>query len=271
MGLEGEWIDMTAGLRIGVGGALGRMGRAVTAMVLDRDDLVLAGRFDRPGVAEDFAGAPPLSEMAVLLGGCDVVIDFSTGPATAALARMAAERGGPALVLGATGLSAAEEDAVREAARRVAVVKSGNYSLGVNILAGLVEQVARRLGPQAWDVEILEVHHRRKIDAPSGTALMLGEAAARGRGETLAAVRLPARDGVTGPRPAGGIGFGALRAGGIVGEHSVVFATEEESLVLSHSARDRTLFARGALAAAEWVVDRAPGLYDMADVLGFTS
>ena len=153
--------------------------------------------------------------------------------------------------------------------RRIAIVRSGNYSLGVNILAGLVEQVARRLGPEDWDVEIFEAHHKRKIDAPSGTALMLGEAAARGRQTELAAVQVRARDGITGTRPDGAIGFSVMRGGGIVGEHQVTFAADDEILTLSHSARDRSLFARGAVAAALWVAGKPPGLYDMMDVLGF--
>ena len=157
----------------------------------------------------------------------------------------------------------------RAAARRVAIVKSGNYSLGVNVLAGLVQQAAQRLSANDWDIEVFEAHHRRKVDAPSGTALMLGEAAARGRQSELAAVQVRARDGITGPRPQGAIGFSVMRGGGIVGEHSVTFAAEEETLTFSHSARDRSLFAAGAVKAALWVAGRPPGLYDMMDVLGF--
>jgi 4-hydroxy-tetrahydrodipicolinate reductase len=260
---------MNLPLKIGVGGALGRMGLAVAAMVNDRDGVVLAGCFDRPDAPLDQAGGPSLMARALVLQASDVVVDFSTGPATASLVRAAAELGGPALVVGATGLSAEEEQAVAEAAKRIAVVKSGNYSVGVNVLAGLVEQAARRLGPEIWDIEIFEAHHRRKIDAPSGTALLLARAAARGRGGDLAALTIPAREGVTGVRPAGGIGFTSLRGGGIVGDHGVVFAAEEEIITLSHSARDRALFARGAVEAALWVAGKPPGLYDMVDVLGF--
>jgi 4-hydroxy-tetrahydrodipicolinate reductase len=137
------------------------------------------------------------------------------------------------------------------------------------VLAGLVEQAARRLGPELWDIEITETHHRRKIDAPSGTALLLAAAAARGRGRPLADLALPARQGITGPRPDGAIGFASLRGGGVVGEHSVLFAAEEETITLTHTARDRALFARGAIEAARWVAGRPPGLYDMIDVLGF--
>ncbi len=260
---------MTTGLRIGVGGALGRMGAAVAAIAQVKPGLSLVGRFDRPNTADAAGvGIPPLTSMAAVLAACDVIIDFSTGPATAILAK-AARRGGAALVIGATGLSPAEENAVTRAAERVAVVRSGNYSVGVNVLAGLVEQAARRLGPEIWDIEVLEVHHRRKIDAPSGTALMLAEAAARGRGRILADVDLAPRVGITGPRPEGAIGMASMRGGGIVGDHSVVFAAEEEIITLSHSARDRVLFARGAVEAAVWVADQPPGLYDMIDVLGF--
>ena len=155
------------------------------------------------------------------------------------------------------------------AADRVAIVRSGNFSLGVNILIGLVEHAALRLDGRDWDIEISETHHRRKVDAPSGTALMLGEAAAAGRGADLADLRSPPYDGLTGERDAGRIGFSSIRAGGVVGEHTVLFASDDEVLTLSHSAIDRSLFAKGAVAAAAWVRTRRPGLYDMQDVLGF--
>jgi 4-hydroxy-tetrahydrodipicolinate reductase len=158
---------------------------------------------------------------------------------------------------------------MRAAAQAIPIVRSGNFSLGVNVLAGLVEQAARRLGPKDWDIEVFEAHHRRKVDAPSGTGLMLGEAAARGRRVRLADAQVRARDGITGERADGVIGFSVMRAGGIVGEHSVVFAAEDEILTFSHSARDRSLFARGAIEAARWVAGRPAGLYSMMDVLGF--
>lgn len=244
-------------LNIGVSGALGRMGLAIVSAVSGRADLCLAAQFDRPGATREH------------LAACDVIIDFSSPTASVALVGQAAARGGPALVIGSTGLSADDETALQSAAQRVAIVRSGNFSLGVNVLAGLVEQAAKRLNRLGWDIEISEAHHRRKVDAPSGTALMLGEAAARGRGESLGDIFVPARHGLTGPRDDGVIGFSVLRGGGIIGEHSVVFAAEDEILTLSHSARDRRLFARGALEAARWVSDKAPGLYDMMDVLGF--
>lgn len=249
-------------LRVGVGGARGRMGRAVIAALAAHGDLALGAAFDRDETGEG------LATRDAALAGCDVIVDFSSGPGSAALARAAAERGGPPLVLGATGLSEAEQAAIDEAAGRIAIVQSGNFSIGVNLLAALVAEAARRLPAHDWDIEIVEAHHRRKVDAPSGTALMFGEAAAKGRGATLADLALPPRDGITGPRPAGGIGVASLRGGGIVGEHSVVFASDEEIITLSHSARDRALFARGALRAALWVVGKPPGLYRMDQVLG---
>ena len=247
-----------------MGGALGRMGQAMAAVAAGRTDIEIGARFDRPG--SDGEG---LVDHDTALGLCEVIVDFSSPAASVALATAAAKRGGPALVIGATGFAAAEDDAIATAAQRIAIVKSGNYSIGVNVLAQLVREAAARLGPELWDVEIFEAHHRRKLDAPSGTAKLLGEAAAAGRGAILAELQFPLREGLTGPRETGGIGFSAMRAGGLVGEHSVVFAAEEEIITLSHSARDRALFARGALAAALWVRGRAPGLYGMPEVLGF--
>ena len=256
-------------LRIGVAGALGRMGRAVATGIEARSDMSLAALFDRPDLAGTDAGGRPLVTLAQAIALSDVVIDFSTPAASVALAKAAAGAGSPALVIGSTGATAAEDASIVAAAAKVAIVRSGNYSLGVNLLAGLVERAAAVLEAGDWDIEVFEAHHRRKVDAPSGTALMLGEAAARGRKITLAKAAERGCDGVTGPRGAGAIGFSSMRGGGIVGEHSVVFAAEDEILTLAHSARDRSLFARGALTAARWVVGRPPGLYDMMDVLGF--
>ncbi len=258
-----------AKVRIGLGGAMGRMGHALADVLAGRADAEVVALYDRPGTAGQALGGLTLSEPAAALAACDVAIDFSIPAASVGVAKLAAEAGRPALVIGATGWTEAEDAAVAAAAKRVAIVKSGNYSLGVNVLAGLVKQTAARLGPGDWDIEISEAHHHRKVDAPSGTALMLGEAAADGRGVGLSQVQIRARDGITGPRPEGGIGFSVTRAGGIVGEHAVMFASEDEVLILSHSARDRRLFARGAVAAALWVAGKPPGLYDMMDVLGF--
>ena len=200
---------------------------------------------------------------------CDVIIDFSTPEASVELARACAERGGPALVIGSTGLSPEQDALIEAAAEKIAIVRSGNFSLGLNILIGLVEHAAQRLDGRDWDIEVLETHHRRKVDAPSGTALMLGEAAANGRGRDLEDLKTAPYDGITGPREPGKIGFASLRAGGVIGEHTVLFGSEDELLTLSHSAIDRSLFAKGAVAAAAWVRNRRPGLYDMQDVLGF--
>ena len=244
------------------------MGRAVIDLIDSRDDCELAAVFDRPEMAGQTLGSRTLIT-AQALDVADVVVDFSTPAASIALALACAARGGPALVIGSTGLSEGQEAAIAAQAEKVAIVRSGNFSLGVNLLLGLVEQAARALEAADWDIEVFEAHHRRKVDAPSGTALMLGEAAALGRGVVLAQSSERARDGVTGPRAPGAIGFSVMRGGGIVGEHSVVLAAEDEIITLSHSARNRSLFARGALAAAIWVAGRPPGLYDMKDVLGF--
>jgi 4-hydroxy-tetrahydrodipicolinate reductase len=254
-------------LKIAISGALGRMGQAVAAVLEGRADLRVAAGFDRTGTEGQAWGDGVLDPAAALT--CDVIIDFSTSTASAALAAKAAFLGTTRLVIGSTGWTVEEEAQLAQAATRIAIVRSGNFSLGVNVLAGLVEQAARRLGPKDWDIEILETHHRRKIDAPSGTALLLGRAAAKGRGAGLDDVEVRARDGITGARGDGAIGFAVMRGGGIVGEHQVMFAAEEEVLTLSHSARDRALFARGAVAAAAWVAEKPPGLYDMMDVLGF--
>ncbi len=239
----------------GISGARGRMGRAVSQVLDAREDVVVAARFDRGETVD--------------LQLCDVIIDFSTPEASVALARACAEADGPALVIGSTGLSPEQLAEIEAAADKIAIVMSGNFSLGVNILIGLVEHAALRLDARDWDIEVLETHHRRKVDAPSGTALMLGEAAANGRGRDLSELQSAPYDGITGPREPGKIGFASLRAGGVIGEHTVMFASEDEMLTLSHSAIDRSLFAKGAVAAAAWVRNRRPGLYDMQDVLGF--
>lgn len=248
---------------IGIAGALGRMGQALADAAAARRDMVIAGRFDRPDV-----DAPGLAQRDVALAACEVVVDFTTPAASAELAAVAAARGAPALVIGATGAGPEQEAAYAEAARRIPIVYSRNYSLGVNLLMGLVEQAARALSAGDYDIEVVEAHHRRKVDAPSGTALMLGEAAARGRGVQLSNVAQRGRDGITGARRIGDIGFAVVRGGGVFGEHEVLFAAEDEVLSLSHSALNRGLFARGALEAARWVKGKPPGLYDMQDVLG---
>lgn len=246
---------MSAIFHAGISGARGRMGRAVSTVLDAREDVVVSARFDRGESAD--------------LSLCDVIIDFSTPEASVELAQACAARGGPALVIGSTGLTEEQDAEILKAAEKIAIVRSGNFSLGVNILIGLVEHAAQRLDARDWDIEISEAHHRRKVDAPSGTALMLGEAVANGRAEDLEDIRMPPWDGITGPRQTGKVGFSSTRAGGIIGEHTVLFASDDEVLTLSHSAIDRSLFAKGAVAAAAWVRSRKPGLYDMQDVLGF--
>lgn len=196
--------------------------------------------------------------------GADIWIDFTTPAATLDALRQIKTR---AAIVGTTGFDEAGRAQIADGAKSMPIVFAGNFSLGVTLLAALVEQTAAKLGPD-WDIEIADAHHRRKIDAPSGTALMLGEAAARGRDASLQQKRLPPHDGETGPRPEGGIGFSVTRAGGIVGAHDVRFAAEREIVTLSHQALDRAVFADGALAAALWAAAKPPGLYSMRDVLG---
>ena len=239
-------------------GASGRMGRAISA---------LAGPAVTARVGRSLGGELGLVSGDDALGCADVVIDVSTAAACASLATRVAGSGRPPMVIGVTGFTAEEDAAIVAAARHIAIVRSGNFSLGVNVMLGLVRQAAARLSALDFDIEIAESHHRNKVDAPSGTALMLGRAAAQGRGVDLASVEVRARDGLTGPRPIGAIGFSVQRGGGVIGEHSVGFFSDEEILTLSHSARDRSLFARGALVAAKWVVGKPAGLYDMQDVL----
>lgn len=261
-------------IKIGVTGASGRMGRAIIPFVEKRDDLELAAICHRPG-SEGAAvcggtGEQRLVSIVEAIETCDVIIDFTIPDASLQLARTAGLRGGPALVIGTTGMSAAQDAEIAAMATSVPIVRSGNFSLGLNMLMGLVEVAARQLAARDWDIEVTEAHHKFKVDAPSGTALMLGHAAARGRGVDLLAVADRVRDGITGARKEGAIGFSSVRGGGIIGEHSVLLAAEDELLTLSHSARDRSLFARGAIEAAAWVARHGkPGLYSMMDVLGF--
>ncbi|BCG89203.1 4-hydroxy-tetrahydrodipicolinate reductase [Mesorhizobium sp. 113-3-9] len=253
-------------VRIAIAGALGRMGRQMVEAVQADPRLALVARFHRPDSVGD-----GLVSRDDALAMADVVIDFTTPAASADLARFCANRGGPALVVGSTGFDAAELADIADAAKTIPIVRSGSFSLGLNMLVGLVEQAARALDADDWDAEIFESHHRHKVDAPSGTALMLGQAVAGGRGVELDAVARRVRDGLIGARPAGEIGFAVARGGSIIGEHSVSFCTEGELVTLSHAAGDRIMFARGAIAAALWVADRSPGEYDMRDMLGFAA
>jgi 4-hydroxy-tetrahydrodipicolinate reductase len=266
-----------SGTRIGVVGCGGRMGRMLVAEIAGSEGCVVAGGAEAPSsqvIGRDLgelAGISPLGivageDRAALFAGSDVVIDFTVPGATVAHASMAAEHR-RALVIGTTGLDPAQSAAVKQAARRAPIIWAPNMSPAVTLLTELVEMVAKRLGPD-YDIEILEMHHRHKIDAPSGTALALGRAAAAGRGVELGEVSQRVRDGHTGPRRRGDIGFATLRGGDVAGEHMVIFATQGERLELGHRATNRQVFAKAAVQAALWVVNKAPGLYDMRDVLG---
>ncbi|MEQ1930099.1 MAG: 4-hydroxy-tetrahydrodipicolinate reductase [Parvularculaceae bacterium] len=261
-----------------IAGCAGRMGRALAREVIACPTLDLAGGFEipsSPALGEDLGVLAGMGAVGLTvdraperaLADAAVLIDFTTPQASLANARAAAESG-VALVLGTTGMSVAEIDEIEAHARRIAIIRSGNFSLGVNLLAALVEEAARRL-PDDYDIEIIEAHHRDKIDAPSGTALMLGEAAARGRDVDLSARAVTARAGANARRKAGEIGFASVRGGGVVGEHNVIFAGTQEIVTLSHGAIDRALFAKGAVAAARFIAGKPAGLYTMRDVLGF--
>jgi 4-hydroxy-tetrahydrodipicolinate reductase len=239
---------------IGILGATGRMGRAIAAVLAEQAAATLAG------------GATRGEDPAALAARCDVLVDFSAPDALATHLDAAVAACKP-IVLGTTGFAAEQQAAIDEAARSVAVLQSANMSLGVNLLAHLVGEAAARLGDD-WDVELVEMHHRHKADAPSGTALMLGAAAAHGRGATLDEVADYGRDVLPAPRVAGSIGFASLRGGSVAGDHKVIFAAEGERLELGHRAESRDIFARGAVKAALWLHDKPPGRYAMTDVLG---
>lgn len=266
-----------AEIGIGITGCGGRMGRMLVAEIVATPGCRLAGGIEAkasPQLGRDLgelAGLGALGlvagdDIAALLRQSDVVIDFTVPAASVAHAAEAARQGKP-LVIGTTGLDAGESAALARAAAAAAIVWAPNMSPGVTLLLALVAEAARRLGPD-YDIEVLEMHHRHKVDAPSGTALALGRAAAAGRGIALDGHSQRVRDGLTGPRRAGDIGFATLRGGDVVGDHTVIFAAEGERLELGHRATSRRLFARGALRAAQWVRDRPPGLYGMKDVLG---
>lgn len=263
-------------MRLIVAGAAGRMGRALINLIAATDGVALVGALEEPqseALGQDagaIAGRGPLgvtisSDPLAAIVTADGILDFTTPRASLELAALAAQAR-IVHVIGTTGFSAENESRIADAAHHAVIVKSGNMSLGVNLLAALVEQAARALGPD-YDVEIVEMHHRLKVDAPSGTALLLGEAAARGRGVRLVESAVRGRDGVTGVRESGAIGFASLRGGTVIGEHAVIFAGPGERLELAHKAEDRGIFARGALHAALWGRGKKPGLYTMADVL----
>ena len=238
---------------IGVIGSKGAMGEALRR-VIEASGHDYAGGVDK---GDDVGDLADVSE---------VLVDFSAPAALQANLHAAIGAGVP-IVIGTTGLEQSHHEAIDHAARAVPVLQTGNTSLGVTLLAHLVQEAATRLGPD-WDIEIVEMHHRRKVDAPSGTAILLGEAAAEGRGIDLATNRESGRDGQTGARERGAIGFAALRGGTVAGEHSVILAGEQERITLSHSAENRKIFARGAIKAADWLKGREPGRYTMEQVLG---
>ncbi|MGY4475204.1 4-hydroxy-tetrahydrodipicolinate reductase [Bradyrhizobium sp. USDA 3364] len=268
-----------ADMRLIVAGAGGRMGRTLTRVISETPGAVLVGALEAPGselLGKDagvLAGLPAndvklSADLWSMSAGADGILDFTVPAATIANVAIAAERG-LVHVIGTTGMSQSDDAVIRSVTNRAIVVKSGNMSLGVNLLAALVKRVAQSLD-QSFDIEILELHHKLKIDAPSGTALMLGEAAAAGRGIALDQHSARGRDGLTGARRAGDIGFASLRGGTAAGDHSVIFAGPSERITLSHHAEDRALFAQGALKAALWAHGKKPGMYSMADVLGLS-
>src|SRR6201747_1242743 len=264
-------------MRLIVAGAGGRRGRALVRVISETSGAVLGGALEAPGselLGKDAGVLAGLPENGVKLSAdlwslsaeADGILDFTVPGATIANVAIAAQRG-IVHVIGTTGLSASDDAVIKSVTSRAIVVQSGNMSLGVNLLAALVKRVAQSLDSD-FDIEILEMHHRAKIDAPSGTALMLGEAAAAGRGVDLHARSVRGRDGQTGARQPGDIGFASLRGGSVTGDHSVIFAGAMERIELTHRAEDRTMFAQGAIKAALWAKDKKPGLYSMADVLG---
>jgi len=264
-------------MKIAVLGAAGRMGQTLTRVIAETPGCVVAGGIEAkgsPAIGRDMgemAGLEPLGiaitdEPLPVFAGVDGVLDFTTPASTVAFVALSAQAR-LVHVIGTTGFSPAEEAKIEAAARHATIIKAGNMSQGVNLLALLTARVAEALGPE-FDIEILEMHHRHKRDAPSGTSLMLGEAAAQGRAVSLAERGVRVRDGDTGPRREGDIGFAALRGGDVVGEHRVIFAGPGERIELAHIATDRGIFARGAVKAALWGRGKSPGLYSMKDVLG---
>lgn len=237
---------------IGIIGSKGRMGQALVAAIA-------AAGHDLGG------GADQGDDIAALIAASDVLVDFSSPAALQATLDACVAAGRP-IVIGTTGLEAAHHAAIDAAARKIPVLQTGNTSLGVNMLAALVEQAASKLGDD-WDIEIVEMHHRHKVDAPSGTAKLLGEAAASGRGIDLNTHSESGRDGITGARTKGAIGFAALRGGSVAGDHTVILASDEERIELTHRAENRMIFARGAVKAAGWLVGQSAGRYGMDGVL----
>ena len=257
-------------MKIAIAGAAGRMGQMLIREIARTEGYELSGALEGPGSnalgTEAAKGIKIVADAAAAIGAAQVVIDFTVPAATVAHARIAADKG-VAMVIGTTGLSPEQTAAVHEAAKKVPIMWAANMALGVNVLMALVERTAALLDP-AYDIEVLEMHHRHKIDAPSGTALALGRSAAVGRKVELEKVWRKSRDGHTGARPTGEIGFATLRGGEEVGVHTVFFAAAGERLELSHRSFSREGYAAGAVRAAKWLEGKKPGLYGMKDVLG---
>ncbi|MEL7109311.1 MAG: 4-hydroxy-tetrahydrodipicolinate reductase [Pseudomonadota bacterium] len=268
---------MTMKLNIAVAGCAGRMGRQLVQAAFAAEHTIVGGTEALGGAAigEDIGrlvgqkpvGAVVTDTVALAAKDASVWIDFTIPQATIQALRALPDLGVSAVIVGTTGFDAEQEEEIAAAAQNIAIVKAGNYSLGVNLLEALVRQAAARLGDD-WDIEVLETHHRHKVDAPSGTALMLAEAAAQGRGKPLSDLRAAPYDGRDAQRVSGEIGFSVRRTGGVIGDHEVTLGTEQEVLSLRHTALDRSVFAHGAIKAAEWAARQKPGLYDMTDVLG---
>ncbi|MCB9992589.1 MAG: 4-hydroxy-tetrahydrodipicolinate reductase [Hyphomicrobiaceae bacterium] len=266
-----------AEVKIAVAGAAGRMGRANIAAILAAEGAKLVGAIERDASAElgqdagrlaggEKIGVTLTSNAEHALSDADVLIDFTKPDSSVALSKLAVA-GGVAHIVGTTGCTEEDEAQFRAASEAIGVVRSNNFSLGVNLLASLVRKAAAALD-DSFDIEVFEMHHNRKADAPSGTALMLGRAAARGRGVEFKSSAVLAREGITGPRHKGSIGFAALRGGNVIGDHTVMFVSDYERIELTHRAEDRGLFAAGALKAAFWIAGKPNGYYDMTDVLG---
>lgn len=255
--------------RIGVAGITGRMGQLLAEEV-PAAGAALSGGIGHAGSAKPAPpGIPLLPNLTALAAASDVVIDFTHASAAQSTAAAMA-KSGKAWVLGTSGLSAVDEAAVESAARAIPIVYASNFSAGVNLVLALCERMGAALPADAYDAEIMEMHHRQKVDAPSGTAVGMGRAVAKGRGQKLEDVMVSGRHGHTGARATGAIGFAALRGGQVVGEHTLIFASATEHIALTHRAFDRRAFATGAVRAALWVVGKPPGLYSMMDVLGMT-
>lgn len=267
-----------ANLKIGIAGCAGRMGQILTRQVNDTPGCVVAGgseAAESEAIGRDVGSVAGIAAVGIdvvntahaLFASCDAVLDFTVPAATVTNAKAAAAHNA-ILIAGTTGLTKTDESVLRVAATEAVIIYAANMSVGVNVLAQVVKQVATMLGPEAFDIEVVEMHHRNKVDAPSGTALLLGRAAATGRADDLDAVAERGRDGITGKRAEGAIGFASLRGGSVPGDHTVMFASDSERLELTHRSQDRTLFAAGAVRAALWAKNKSPGLYSMKDVLG---